>query len=1007
MTGVRQSIVFQIEDTFGEGCPAFEDEFGLPKYYWVHAPPGSWFTSTHRRDTKRVQSMGSKFWDTVSYGPLSGTWEWTFYLDYRYPEPLFLIFEGSGTSNVKAMNVLQFTKSNNIRVPSFTVRVKVLDTPVDGVVNEVHTLKGCVVTSAVFTKQSSSSYVQVKMSGFYSNESINVYDDELMNTTDYVEYDGELVEYACLTSSQLTGKEFDNAALIQNTDSVTISIENSAEAIYNTCAPFALNYAEGLTKITLSASSYANHPTYYQYGVLTGGEDFNIVEALAQGITIYPGSKNMAPLPVACLTSYNAMARDTSGIVGRAYGGSTLSSVFRLTDVVMSAITHQKGDSGKLMDSISNCPAKLLELTLTSLIDAYTLSTGEEAWKDRFYYVPDEVESFKNNVFEEKTHVHVDENGIVYRLDDVNRTASLFSLPENYSGDENGHLEIPSMIIGDNGKGYMVTEIYAESCRNTVERPVTIRSVNIPPTVKNIELNAFRGVTTLESVTGGLPTEEYPDGGVRRINAGAFFMSSTASSLTVCDMLSSEDTMLEEVYPYAFTYTHVSKIYISSKCRYYMSSANNPYTFGPFSLMGIVQEIKLPLSLDFTGENENGTLFQGLFYKTYSRRFVFYQDNHYESQRYISDDIPIDVGNVSQSQATEQVIQAGVPAFVSPWYWSIKKFESLNVELVFESSVKDIPDGMFMLPDDITDNKKYILDPSVFPQFKSIGAYSFYNSYYKGANGPLELTGSVGQYAFYNPVGITSVRISSASLLKIGPRIIVNATGSPSGITSIDLGGCTRLHSRVEDAFEGIGDVQSVVVPTQVTFWFNSAIISDTPLESPLVGWYRMGAYDGNGNLTKLAMYSRETRITNEDAQQYMRGQVIEQGGTRYVVPRRFFREAADQDDIGMGAIAELNTVAWTNASWNSVSNTTWGSWGQYMWGELGQYRRFINPSLNLNMASPGTRGTDSVLQADVVGASVLPSSPSNRICYDGYDLPLIIDEPSDDVREEGEFTFN
>ena len=88
MSGVRQSMLFSLEDVFGEGKGT--------RYSWIAPPPGSWLTTTHNRNTTRVNTQGCKTYDAIAYGSLSGSFEWNFSMSYDYLEPLYLMFESYG-----------------------------------------------------------------------------------------------------------------------------------------------------------------------------------------------------------------------------------------------------------------------------------------------------------------------------------------------------------------------------------------------------------------------------------------------------------------------------------------------------------------------------------------------------------------------------------------------------------------------------------------------------------------------------------------------------------------------------------------------------------------------------------------------------------------------------------------------------------------------------------------------------------------------------------------------
>ena len=91
MTSARQSQVIVLEKEFGKGRPYGAN--GRPLADWIHVPPGSFMQFTLQRATTRINTSGSKFFDSVAYGQLRGKWDWNFVLDYNYLEPLLLVFD--------------------------------------------------------------------------------------------------------------------------------------------------------------------------------------------------------------------------------------------------------------------------------------------------------------------------------------------------------------------------------------------------------------------------------------------------------------------------------------------------------------------------------------------------------------------------------------------------------------------------------------------------------------------------------------------------------------------------------------------------------------------------------------------------------------------------------------------------------------------------------------------------------------------------------------------------
>lgn len=85
MTSIRKSVIFAMEDKLGGGLPA--------KGHYIQAPPHSFISHTPNRSTNRLNASGTKKFDAIAYGKVSGTWDWSFVLDYDYLEPLALIFE--------------------------------------------------------------------------------------------------------------------------------------------------------------------------------------------------------------------------------------------------------------------------------------------------------------------------------------------------------------------------------------------------------------------------------------------------------------------------------------------------------------------------------------------------------------------------------------------------------------------------------------------------------------------------------------------------------------------------------------------------------------------------------------------------------------------------------------------------------------------------------------------------------------------------------------------------
>lgn len=340
MTSIRQSCVWAFEDEFGEGRGSGEQ--------WRACPPGTYISTSHNRSVSKVTAEGNKFLETYSFGTVSGSFSWSFTMDYDYMDPFLLAFEDYNvSSNGDGTYTHEFAKVNNERVPSFCIRRKILNRITGGSKDELTELYGCVVKSISWSAAAGSSAVTVSVSGLYANEKMYTGD---LSATDYTAYDGDLVEFQCLFVDTL-----DEDGYVANTDSVGISVDNSASFIYTTCTPFAAEYTEGQTSFQFSTSCYSNDPDRYKRRVYTGGA------TLADA----PLSKNLAPVPLMYVASYNlSMNDDGFSTVSAAISGSEKTAVFTLTDTVIRSLTWQKGDNSKLQDSISSTECRAITLTV-------------------------------------------------------------------------------------------------------------------------------------------------------------------------------------------------------------------------------------------------------------------------------------------------------------------------------------------------------------------------------------------------------------------------------------------------------------------------------------------------------------------------------------------------------------------------------------------------------------------------------------------------------------------
>lgn len=358
MTGIRGSFVFCREKKFREGKDAGDA--------WIAPPAGSFLSTTHNRSTQKLFSSGSKNYDVVAYGQLSGSWEWTFTLDYDYIEPLFLIFEKVECDIENGVSTYTFTKANNLKVPSFCIRRKILNdltTGFDGkVLDEIIEYYGCVVKTVRFSRAGGASQVSVTMNGIYADEKMVLGDLEL---TDYQEYTGEIVEFSCLFVGDVSSDNY-----VANTESISLGIENSVAAIYSTCTPFAVDYCEGQTSYTFGTTCYSDDPLRYKARLYGGGE-----RAINGAGTVSPKAKRMKPIPTLNIISYTSEMDDDAFADGdgiaKVYQDSEKSSAVTLTDVVIKSLTWQKGDGSKLQDQINSTEFRKLEMVMKNQMCLY------------------------------------------------------------------------------------------------------------------------------------------------------------------------------------------------------------------------------------------------------------------------------------------------------------------------------------------------------------------------------------------------------------------------------------------------------------------------------------------------------------------------------------------------------------------------------------------------------------------------------------------------------------
>lgn len=346
-----------------------EDKFkgGIGDKAWIAPPPGSYFSSTGTRQTSAIYATGSKKWETTAYGAYSGTWEWTFMLDYHYLEPLMLAFDTvNGKKWIENPTYDTFTSDNKTfvfkkgktgRVPSFTVRRKILHTVAGGDTDELVELYGCVVNAISFSRSASTSQYQVQMNGTYANEEMTLGD---LGETDYTPYDGELVEYSCVSIADGAEDRFEQSKYIANTDSISVSLQNNTNMVFNTCTPFATQYYEDRNQFQISTSCYSTDPTAYKTRMYSGGYTNEKLKPL---------SKGLKPMEKMFISTFDKDCAEVTGAttdekLHNAFKGSDKSLLFEINKLVVKSMKWVNGNGSKLTDSLSSVDCRDIVLTI-------------------------------------------------------------------------------------------------------------------------------------------------------------------------------------------------------------------------------------------------------------------------------------------------------------------------------------------------------------------------------------------------------------------------------------------------------------------------------------------------------------------------------------------------------------------------------------------------------------------------------------------------------------------
>lgn len=344
MTGIRKSFVTGMESKFKGGTTD-----------WICPPPGSFISCGHSRTTSRINSTGCKTFDAVGFGQMSGSWEWDYTFSYDYLEPLLYVFEDYDCTPLSnGLYKHTFSKMNIGRVPSFSIREKVLNRMAGGPTGSDETVEryGAVVKSFRMNKQSSEGPISMSQSGFYCDEKMTKGN---LTSTDFKPFNGDLAEFMCM----FIGDTASSDTYVAMTETLNISVENNSAAIPVVCTPFAGGYSEGLTQIGFSTTAYSNDPARYKQRVYSGGFD---------NTQLRPMSKGMHPIKRIILMSYNGSVRSANGEpdIDASIKASTRSISFIIDDCVIKSLTWQKGNGSKLQDQISSAECRNLTIEVVN-----------------------------------------------------------------------------------------------------------------------------------------------------------------------------------------------------------------------------------------------------------------------------------------------------------------------------------------------------------------------------------------------------------------------------------------------------------------------------------------------------------------------------------------------------------------------------------------------------------------------------------------------------------------
>ena len=190
-----------------------------------------------------------------------------------------------------------------------------------------------------------------------------------------------------------------------NAESLSISMENSAAAVYSVASPFASNYHEGIANVQMSAKIWYTDPLQYRAMLMSDMGD-GTYAPMSKGLRPYGGFAIVAtnlhddPVPGLCSDEdfsqsqtevYNPRVWKITGVDTRSpsYGGhgylqnsylnrATAFVMFRLNSVALKSYVADKGDGSELSDTIgsSDCRTLYIDIVQGSLKRTSTGGSG-------------------------------------------------------------------------------------------------------------------------------------------------------------------------------------------------------------------------------------------------------------------------------------------------------------------------------------------------------------------------------------------------------------------------------------------------------------------------------------------------------------------------------------------------------------------------------------------------------------------------------------------------------